>query len=348
MVDLNLHHGGYAHLLSEITGNRIIDFSANINPLTSKTKLKKIINSSIEKISYYPDPQYRTLIKKISDFWNIPQNCILLGNGSVELFYLITTLLKPKRTLINIPTFSEYEFAAKIPNSKIIFRSILENKNLKIPNKNLNVDLEFICNPNNPTGNLLPVKEYYLSRKNGILVVDEAFMDFVIDEVKHTLINDAVKNKNLIVVRTFTKIYSIPGLRLGYLIAHKDIITKLKRKTAPWNINILAQIIAEKMLEEKLFILNTKKYFCKEREYLYNVLSKINSIKAYQSVANFILLKIINEKYTSIDLKNKFLEKGILIRDCSNFRGLDNKHFRIAIKKRNENNLFLKLLNEIL
>jgi len=348
VVDLNLHHGGYAHLLTKITGKRIIDFSANINPLTSKTRIKQIIDSSIEKISNYPDPCYRTLIKKISDFWNIPQNCILLGNGSVELFYLITNVLKPQKTLINIPTFSEYEFAANTANSKKIFRQLDEDNSFKISNKNLNADLEFICNPNNPTGNLLTIKEYYLSRKNGILVVDEAFMDFVIDEENHTLINLAVKNWDLIVVRTFTKIFSIPGLRLGYLIAHKDIIDKLKRKSIPWNINILAQTIAEKMIEDKTFIMDTKKYFCKERDYLYKFLSKNKSVKAFESAANFIFLKIINVKYSSTDLKNKFLDKGLLIRDCSNFRGLDNTYFRIAIKKRNENNLFLKLLNEIL
>lgn len=296
-------HGGNIYKY----GKDIIDFSANINPLGLSKEIKRV---NLDRILHYPDPDSKELIKCIARYWRIGEENILLGNGSSELIYLIVYTFRPQKIFIPVPSFSEYERAAKIAGRW-----------------NGGVELLFICNPNNPTGSLVKVPRF-----KGLKVVDEAFMDFLQDEDKHTMIWEATKNKKIIVLRTFTKFFAIPGLRLGYLIAHRDIIKRLKRYQPPWNINSLAQAVGI-VLEDKEYIEKTRRFIEKERQFLFRELSKIKGLKPLPSVVNFILVEVDSPA----GLKEKLIQKGILIRDCSNFRGLNNRFIRIAVRKRSEN-----------
>lgn len=294
----------------------IIDFSANINPLGLSKKIRQL---DLERILHYPDPESKDLIRRIAKYWNIKEENILLGNGSTELIYLIMHTFRPRRVSIPVPAFSEYERAA------------MTIKDVRGRSSNI----LFICNPNNPTGGLVKIPLF-----KGLMVVDEAFMDFVPDEERHTMIRKAVKNKNIIVLRTFTKFFAIPGLRLGYLVAHKDLIKQLKRNQPPWNINALAQT-AGAVLGDKEYIEKTRGLIERERRFLLREISRIDGLKPIPSVTNFILVKVDS----AASLKKKLIKKGILVRDCSNFKGLGNGFIRVAVRKRSENKRLIEALN---
>jgi len=255
---LDFLHGGNIHEAEKKYRRKITDFSANINPLGLPQKVKKIIYENFNKVLHYPNPKPK-LVQVIARYWNVNEENVLLGNGSAELIYLVAAVFKPKTVLLPMPTFSEYERAARNAKSKIRFLRLEEKQNFSLNLSRSNkVDIAFICNPNNPTGNLL-LEDY---QKAGnilpkLLVIDEAFMDFLPDQKKYTLIWKAVKDRKTIVLRTFTKFFALPGLRIGYLIAHKEIIKRLKRHQPPWSTNSLAQLAAEVILSDKEYIKET-------------------------------------------------------------------------------------------
>ncbi|MCG2677326.1 threonine-phosphate decarboxylase CobD [bacterium] len=370
MDNLIFSHGGNICEVKRKYGKELIDFSANINPLGLPQSVKKAIYKNFDRVLHYPDSKASNITQKIAKYWGIDKENILLGNGSVEFIYLIMSAFKPKTTRIPTPTFSEYERAARSVKSKIRFVRLKEKEGFRLDVSQLgNADISFLCNPNNPTGNLiLPslrgVPRFRddeaissgeiaslatLARNDeGLLVVDEAFMDFLPDQKNYTLIWRAVENRRIAVLRTFTKFFALPGLRLGYLIAHKETVNRLKQHQAPWNTNALAQLAAELILEDKDYIKKAHKLIEKERQFLSKQLSKINGLRPYPSVTNFLLVKIELAGLPSASLQELLLEKGILIRDCANFRGLNDKYIRIAVRTHKENLRLLAALKGVI
>lgn len=346
---LDFLHGGNVYEAEEKCGRRLIDFSANINPLGLPPRVKKAIIKNFDSILHYPNPNPRAITRKIAERWGISESNILLGNGSIEFIYLAVFALRPKSVLVPVPTFSEYERAARSIGSKIRFLALRECEDFKLNlPPAIREDVLFLCNPNNPTGNLIVEDSEALARLRArMLLVDEAFMDFDADERRHTLVREAVRNKRIIVLRTFTKFFAIPGLRAGYLVAHRDIIDRLKRHQAPWNMNSLAQAAAELALGDKDYVKKTYRLIEREREFLFNELLKIDKLKPYPSAANFILVKIEDKNLPSLLLAKKLAHKGVLVRDCSNFRGLTDRFIRIAVRNRSENVRLLKALGRI-
>lgn len=347
MVNLNFTHGGNLYSNRGSFNNGLIDFSSNINPLGIPQTVKRMLQKEFGRSLHYPDPDARSLKNIMAQYWNIPKSNILLGNGSVELIYLILSVIRPKTVMVPMPTFSEYERAAKAVGSRIRFLPLREDEGFKPSiSSRVKVDLLFLCNPNNPTGNII-----LRSRKDTgnisykMLVVDEAFMDFLPDQRRYTFMSHAVKEKNVIVLRTFTKFFAIPGLRLGYLIAHKDIVNKLQRKLPPWNTNALAQLAAELLLKERGYIDKTYRLVYKEREFLLGRLRRMKGIDAFNTQANFILLKI--NRLTAAHVAKALKQRGILVRDCSNFRNLTNNCIRVAVRSHRENRLLLNALETV-
>lgn len=352
-------HGGniWPHLKN--AKNKIIDFSANINPLPLPSKIKKVIIKNINNLSYYPEPESKSLKKSLASFHKISPANLLTGNGSIELIYLVIHALKPKNILLFQPTFSEYEFAARANGIKPVFLRSSAKDNFAIDLAKIKgfipgVDLVFLCNPNNPTGYLLPQKEILLfwrlcKKYKTALVVDEVFMDFIPEEKRSTLVKEAVKNRNLFVLKSLTKLFCLAGLRIGYLIGQQAAISKLGKLQYPWNVNLLAQRAAEEAIKNNAFVKKTQDLINKEREYLSDNLNRINGLKVYPSEANFFLCKLESHKIKNAkELSDRLIKKGILIRNCSNFRGLSNRFFRIAIRKRKENNKLISLIKDIL
>ncbi len=338
-------HGGNIY---EVKQRSVLDFSANINPLGIPPRVKKLLSKQLKDLIHYPDPEAHRLVAALVRYWKVKEENVLVGNGSTELIYLILNAFQPDKVILPAPSFAEYERAARISGSRIRFIYMLEGEGFCLNFSHVdNCDMLFMCNPNNPTGNLIvnnraDIKNIPVKR----IVIDEAFMDFVPDEKRYTFILEAVRSKKIIVLRTLTKFFALPGLRVGYLIAHRDIIRFLKEYQIPWSVNVLAQEVAGAVLHDKQYIDKTRFLIEKEREFLFRGLSAINGLLPYPSVANFILVKIKDSLMSAAKLRQNLIHKGILIRDCANFRGLNNKYFRIAVRLRADNLRLLEVLEK--
>ncbi len=348
MVNIDFLHGGNIYEIKRRYKKDVIDFSANINPLGLTEDTKREFIRCYELIFHYPDPNAKDLIRQIAGYWGIDEDNILIGNGSTELIYLIAHAFKPKKALIPVPTFSEYERAVRSVGSKISFLKLKEVDSfaLNITNSD-KADISFISNPNNPTGNLL-IKDKKLDLNSRLNIIDEAFMDFLPDETRHTFIHEAVKDKRLIVLRSFTKFFALPGLRIGYLVAHKDLIKRLKQIQPPWSVNSIAQHLAQILLNDRDYIEKTRRLINEEREFLFNELARIEALKPYPSVANFLFVKIVDGQINSSVLTSKLIQKGVFIRDCGNFRNLNKRYIRIAVRSHKENLSLIKALREVI
>ena len=343
-------HGGNIRQAAEEFGippKEIVDFSANINPLGLPTQLKKQIKENLSGILHYPDPECKLLREEISRYLDVDCRRIIVENGSTPLIYLFVQTFTPEKVLILIPTFSEYEKALRIQRSKIRFFPLKEKNNFSFELKKFlgyikGIDAIFLCNPNNPTGTILPHEELMeivrlTKRRNIFLFLDEAFIDYQEGEsLKKTV------GKNLFILRSFTKFFAIPGLRLGYGIGNERLIQRLNKVKVPWSVNSLAQIAGISLLQDEQFIKKSRVFMGKEKLFLFNGLARISGLKPFPSKANFILIKLKN--FSASYLQKKLLKKGILIRDCTNIRGLNNSFIRVAVKSRKENLKLLKAL----
>ncbi|MBN1363268.1 MAG: threonine-phosphate decarboxylase [Syntrophaceae bacterium] len=338
-------HGGNIY---EVKQRLALDFSANINSLGIPPRIKKLLSNQLKDLIHYPDPEAHRLVAALARYWKVKEENVLVGNGSTELIYLILNAFRPDKVTLPVPSFTEYERAARISGSQVRFIHMLEGESFSLNFDHINnCDMLFICNPNNPTGNLIvsnraDIKNIPAKR----IVIDEAFMDFVPDEKRYTLIPEAVRSKKIIVLRTLTKFFALPGLRVGYLIAHHNIIRMLKEYQMPWSVNLLAQVAAEQCLGEEAFIQRSKQLVEKERSFLYERLDRIKELKPYLSMANFLLVKIKNKGLASSCLKERLLKRGILIRDCANFRGLNKQFIRVVVRTHQENNQLAQILEE--
>ncbi|MDP2928023.1 MAG: threonine-phosphate decarboxylase CobD [Candidatus Omnitrophota bacterium] len=341
-------HGGNIYEIKQRRKTPVLDFSANINPLGIPPRIKKLLNKQLKDLVHYPDPRAFRLVAALARYWKIKEENVLVGNGSTELIYLILNAFRPDKVILPVPSFTEYERAARISGSQVRFIHMLEGEGFCLNLDHINnCDMLFMCNPNNPTGNLIvktraDIENIPAKR----IVIDEAFMDYVHNEQAHTFIAQATRSKKFIVLRTLTKFFALPGLRVGYVIAHEDNIKVFKRYQMPWSVNVLAQAAAEHVLNEDTFIQRSKQLIERERVFLYESLGRIKGLKPYPSVTNFLLIKIEDEWITSTCLKKRLLKKGILIRDCVNFRGLDRQFIRVAVRSHKENIRLMRALEE--
>ncbi|MBX9137715.1 MULTISPECIES: threonine-phosphate decarboxylase CobD [unclassified Clostridium] len=333
----------------------IIDFSANINPLGLNENIKSSMIKAVDKVIKYPDITYFNLKNSIGEFESISSNNIILGNGAAEVIFNIIRALNPKKALLPAPTFSEYEEAILSIGGDIEYFHLKEEESFILNNKfiesiNENIDITFICNPNNPTGALTD-KEFIekVLRKsldtNTIVVIDESFLDFVKDNINYSSKELLNQYNNLIIVKSLTKFFAMPGARIGYgICSNKNIIHKINKVMVPWTVNIMATEGIIQGLKEKDYIENSIEYVNDEKEYLYSALKEISFIKVFEPSVNFIMFKILK----NIDLKYELLRKKILIRSCDNYIGLNNSFYRVAVRNREENNELIRQLKNIL
>lgn len=353
-------HGGNIREASEkyrLPPGRILDFSANINPLGLCGMVKGVIGSNIASLLHYPDPECKALKKKLADFSGLKPSNLLIGNGSIELIYLAPRALSSSRVLIPIPTFSEYESSARQQKCKILFVRTKDDEGFRIKTEEIikvlpRADLIFICNPNNPTGVLMPKDEViYLAktcrRHGATLLMDEVFIDFVKNENDFSVIREAAKLNNLLVLRSLTKFFALPGLRLGYMAGNKDLIAKLSGYQFPWSVNCFAQLVGTEVIEDKNYIRQSKELIIKEREYLFGELKNIKGLRPYPPTANFIFCRLDKGWLDSKRLRDRLGVRGILIRDCGNFRSLNDRYIRIAVRRRGENDRLINALKGI-
>lgn len=355
-----LGHGANIRKIADtykVKTDNFFDFSSNINPLGISPTVKNIIKNAASALKHYPDPESKLAREVLADYLGVDSNNILLANGSNELIYLIPWALGIRRALIYHPAFSEYEFSIRLAGAKPYSLLAKEVNGFSIDIKMVKkyapkVDLVILANPNNPTGYLLEKKQLLgliavCSKHKTYLLIDEVFIDFVKDQDRFSLLKEATRYKHLLVLRSFTKFFSLPGLRIGYLIAGKELIRKVSRFQPTWSVNSLAQEIVRDGLLDAGFIKKTTGYIIKERHFLLNRLKEIKGIYPYFPAANFIFCKILDKKLNSECLSRCLIKLGIIIRDCSNFKGLDNRFFRVAVRKRKENTYLISCLKRI-
>lgn len=356
-----VHGGNIKQYLGNIpqARDKLIDFSININPLGLSLKAKEAITKNISELTCYPEPDSRSLKMALGDFHRIKINNLAVGNGSIELIYLIPKALKAKKVLVITPTFSEYEFAAKSHEVQVAFFKTEEKDDFRIQLSKLRqylswADLVFLGNPNNPTGAYISLDDMLTLtglcvKSNAILVVDEAFIDFVDGHEEDNLISIAATRPGLLIIRSITKFFALPGLRIGYGIGHRDFINKITSLQYPWNVNLLAQAAGEAVLKDKDYIYKSRRYVSKERRRLFHSLKAIKGLKVFPPSANFILCKLEQSSIKAARVLNaRLIEKGIVIRNCDNFRGLNQKFFRVAVRRRQENLKLLMAMKQVL
>lgn len=339
-------HGG------DIYRNSIaIDFSVNCNPLGMPHAAKKALHRAVMQCGAYPDIEAQALKEAVGSMLGVPNESLLFGNGASELFMAIVHGLRPKKTVIPIPSFYGYEYAAKAAGSEILYYELKQENGFCVTEDLCEkltdeVDLLFLANPNNPTGRLLE-KETGMTllqrcREKGIyVVVDECFIEFCAG--CPSLLSEPETIDRLLLVRSFTKIYSIPGVRLGYLLCNnRKLLTKIAGQLPEWNLSCFAQEAGCACAKETAFVKETEQYVAQERVFLEREL-KQRGFQVFPSATNFILFHTKNEPAAAA-LYKQLLTQGILIRDCENFRGLGKGFYRIAVKTREENIRLLQAL----
>jgi len=348
-------HGSNPQYLFKAMGLRLpedyLDFSANINPLGPPSCLQENWNELYRHITVYPDPYAAKLKTKIAGKEQIPLDSILIGNGGAELITLIARMLAGKKVLLIHPTFSEYEEALSANNCEILYEQLTEpDFTIRLPNlfsKLRQADALIFCNPNNPTGvkysesTVISIIEE-CDRQNKIVIIDEAFYDFLIEY--ESMIPHISKFSNLILIRSMTKMYSIPGVRLGYLVATPSIIHKLSRLQSHWSVNTIALFAGEWCLEDEDFIQNTKYFIRNERDRLSQFFQQYQYIVS-NSMVNFYLLRdsLLEDQFALFEF---LLKKGIIPRHTFNFPGLEGRWLRFAIKSYEENTRLMEVLAE--
>jgi threonine-phosphate decarboxylase len=352
-------HGGNVFAIARALGvplEELLDFSASINPLGPSPGVRDALHASYATVHHYPDRDAVALKEALARHHGLAPANIVAANGSTELIYLLPRLVDGCRALIIAPPFSEYARSMARAGCSCDYFTLdpADGFALSLPalaeRLKEGYDLLFLANPGNPTGRLLPLTECQrlleLCRQNNtFLVLDEAFMDFCEEGSAKQL---AVNREGMVILRSMTKFYAIPGLRLGFAIGAPPLTARLAGLQEPWSVNTAAQLAGIASLADNAYREQSLHYVASERARLFAGLAALPELKPYPSAANFLLVEITRPDLTAPQLYRQLLAQGIIIRTCGNFIGLDNRFFRIAVRQRQENEQLLAALAKLL
>ncbi|GGG79910.1 threonine-phosphate decarboxylase CobD [Paenibacillus radicis (ex Gao et al. 2016)] len=342
-------HGGDLRTAEEAYGlpaEHFLDYSSNMNPFGPPPAVRQVLAAYADKIDRYPDPAVRGLRTKLAQLHAVDEQSILIGNGAAELIDLVVRQHNPVITGLAYPSFAEYGDAVHKIGGGTLPIPLTEAEQFELSEASLlqsrAADFYMIGSPNNPTGKLVrPELILKLVKQGATVVVDEAFMDFVPDEEAYSLLQEAAVNDRLFVIRSMTKFYAIPGIRLGYIVGEPGNIAELSRLQVPWSVNSLAQLIGEAVLDDEEFAAKTKNWLQEEGPWFADRLWE-SGLNVYAGAANYVLVRLPEQPgLTAAALQNELGRRGVLIRDASHFTGLDAHYCRFAIKLRPQNERFL-------
>lgn len=341
-------HGG------DIYRNNVeYDFSVNINPLGMPEGSLRAAAGALRLSGAYPDYRGEELCSAIAAAEQVPREQVILGNGAAELIYALCHALRPRKGLAPAPSFQEYEAAVKGAGGSMCFFPLRKENGFLLTQEILQniteeTDLFFLCNPNNPTG-CLTERNFLMQaarkcRETGTwFCLDECFLPFSEEEEQYTMKHMLEEFPNMIILRAFTKIYGMPGLRLGYgLTASKELLMRMQGCLQPWNTSLPAQMAGIEALKDGAYLERTRRLIREQRQYLYRELSKGMADEIYESGANFIFFR------GREDWKERLLEQKVLIRACDNFPNLTKGYFRIAVRTPEENKELICRMRKIL
>lgn len=356
---MNYDHGGNLFALAGTMGVRfgeLIDFSASINPLGMPQTVRKAIIESLDGLVHYPYAHAEPLCAALAGFHGVTPGQVVAANGTTELIYLLPRVIPGNRALIVAPAFSEYERGLLAAGWEVRHHCLSHSEQF-----NLDIDLLaralsvsncrmlFLCNPGNPTGRLYSGEDIRtvaaLCRNCGVvLVLDEAFIDFCGEDL--SAIPSLIPDGGVIVLRSMTKFYAIPGLRLGYAVTDEVTAAALSAARGPWSVNSLAIAAGMAALADTDFKNRTLAYLAVVRESFIARLADIPGIHPFAGAANYLLLRL-SIPLSSAETRRRMLQKRLLIRDCANFHGLDDSFIRLAVRRREENEVLVSALRNL-
>ena len=331
--------------------SRILDFSSSISPIGPPPSVKARLKKRLDTYWTYPDPDSKKLREALQQYTGVAASQIVAGNGATEIIYnFCQAFVSGTAVLIPVPTFGEYEAASRLHGGKVAFFKTM----------NLNHDLAeftrsipargcvFLCNPNNPTGALVTAKNMKqiiraAEKKSALVFVDECFIELA-TEPDASVSKLVARCKNLLVLRSLTKSFGLAGMRVGYALGSPSIIDTLNRIKIPWNVSGPAQEAARAALAGKSYIGRARRMIRGERAFLQEQISGIEGFACVDTDANFILVRT---RLRSATVQRRLLKSGILVRDCSSFRGLAGNFVRIAIRTRGENKKLIRAMGKI-
>ncbi len=333
------HGDDFYNAPQEIKSN----FSSNVWHGATLDKLIEHLNTQFTKLSFYPEPDAGSLKRLLARRCEVQEENVVVTNGSVTAFYLLAQAWQGAKSMIEVPTFSEYEDACRLHGHEISFYSSADDlENIPVEGQ----DFFWICNPNNPNGKMshrTELLKLIAANRKTIFIVDQAYAAFTTDEVLKPA--DVRNNKNLVLVHSISKAYNIPGLRIGYLIASPDITVEVNKYLIPWSVNAIALEASKYILiHPAQFTLPIRKWQQETAEFIYR-LSKLDGLEVLPTATTFFLVRL--KTGTAADLKKFLLEKyAILIRDASNFNGLDESYFRLSTQSSSENEACVDAIKE--
>ncbi len=342
---MTFQHGGHLRQLASIAGREVeqlLDFSANINPLGPPESLRSIINRTLEDVAHYPDPDCLALRQAAATAYGVSPENVIAGNGSTEILYALTAAMARQRAVIAAPAYVDYADAAKRADMQIDYLPLLEEDGFEVDFAKLATmlhgdEIVFLGRPNNPTGMSFdadPFRKLASTHPETLFVVDEAFIDFI--PQADSLVADGMPN--VIVLRSLTKFYAIPGLRLGVTIASSELASRIAAMIPTWSVNTLAQAVGAGLFAETEYAERTCQQVTQCRQELRTAINALPGLYAYPGEANFLLVKISRAGLAPRQLADRLLVDGIAIRVCDNYACLDEERFfRVAVRSESEN-----------
>ncbi len=327
--------------------SRLIDFSASINPLGPSKQALRVVAKALPLACHYPDATCHGLVTALASRWKLDPTHFVIGNGSSELIHLVPRALSIRHALILGTTFSEYERAVTNAGGRVTYLHATRKDGYQIPVRQAlkalrtnrsRFDALFLCNPNSPTGQVVSAQDVLnlagmAARRKVWVVVDETFVDYC---EAHSVLFAVARNPRLLVLRSFTKFYALPGLRVGYLAGPPEVVARIRRSQTPWSVNTLAQVAAQAALEDQRHAQRSLAFMQRERARLAKVLGAIPGLHVFPSVANFLLVELPSSM-PAIHVTQVLRRQGLLIRDCSAISGLNGRTIRIAVRTTAEN-----------
>ena len=351
-------HGGNIYAFARTRGvqfEQVLDFSASINPLGCPPAAVRAYRHALARIAHYPEPYTESLTGALAAYHGLDPSTILVGNGSTQLIFLLARVLAARRVLFIAPLFGEHEVAFRLNGAQG------EHFFLRPPDFTLSLtqlgrlitkscEVLILTNPNSPTGALVPsaqVEELAcICRRVGTkLLVDEAFVDWVEEESSKRL---AARSPQVIVLRSLTKFFALPGLRVGYLIGQARLVERLRAQLEPWSVNTVAQQVALACLRDPGFVRHSRAFMEQERAWLFKQFVELPGVQPFRSWANFLLVKVSKNGVSASALSQALAQANLLVRGCADFSGLGKRFFRVAVRTRQDNRRLLKGLRAVL
>lgn len=347
---MHLIHGGDVYSARQKMKQEPLDFSANINPMGMPPGAVRAAADALQQCTQYPDPLCRELRAALAAYEGIPAEQIVCGNGAADLIFRIVAATHPQRALLLEPTFAEYEQALRSMDCSIAYFPLQESEGFVLPEAFLQqltpeINLLFLCNPNNPTGRTVSpalLQEIWKRCEEAgiLLVVDECFNEFLEHPEQNTLKGVLKTGANAVILKAFTKSFAMPGLRLGYgLCGNGDLAERIFSCGQPWGVSIPAQAAGVAALQEQGYLERMRRLIQTERRWLSENLARLG-LCVFPSEANYILFRT----ETEIPLRERMEQRGVLIRACGNYRGLDDRYYRIAVRGHGENERLIAAL----